>query len=251
VSVSAKNIEQASLPSLFDSAFVINLQERVDRRRAVEREFSRLGWTQFEFFPACHFTEAAGFKYPSWRGCFYSHLEIFKIAKTRDLANVLIFEDDITLCSTIIQLTPQILSMINSADWDLLYLGHEATENVSRANSSTTHVTFEPYRDEIRTTHFYAAQSRIFLRLIDHFERCARTIPHDGTYGPMPPDGALNVFRRCNPDVKTCIANPKLGWQRPSRSDLAPRSFDQIKALRPAVHYLRNLKHIIDRLRHG
>jgi glycosyl transferase family 25 len=240
-----------SLPEVFGSAFVINLPERTDRRYDVEREFAKLSWKEFEFFPAFHFTEAAGFKFPGWRGCFQSHLEIYKLARVRHLPNVLIFEDDIALSATIIQLTPKIVNAINALNWDLLYLGHEFTGNVQRANSSTSEVAFEPYEDEIRTTHFYAVRNRIIPRLIEHFERCASTIPHDGMYGPMPADGALNTFRRYNRDVKTYIAKPKLGWQRPSRSDLAPKAFDQVKALRPAVRYLRKFKHIVDRVRNG
>jgi GR25 family glycosyltransferase involved in LPS biosynthesis len=242
-------MKQSSLLHGFGAAFVINLQERTDRRNATQKDFSKLEWNEFEFFPACHFNEPAGFNSTAWRGCFHSHLEIFELASRRDLPDVLIFEDDIALCSSIVQLTPKILSSIQSLDWDILYFGHESTGNVARANSATNHVTFEFYNDDIRTTHFYTVRKRIIPKLIRHFERCAGTIPHDGMYGPMPPDGALNTFRRYNPDVKTYIANPKLGWQRPSRSDLAPRSFDKIKALRPAVNYLRRLKHLMDRAR--
>ena len=63
----------------------------------------------------------------------------------------------------------------------------------------------------------------------------------------MPVDGAYNEFRLRNPDVNTLIAAPKLGWQRPSRSDLTPQLIDRIGPLRPLVSLLRSVKHGLSR----
>ena len=211
-----------TLPSYFGAALVINLAERIDRRRSVEREFQKIAWTDYKFFPAIRFDDAAGFGLPSWRGCFTSHLECLRLAQQQHLENVLIFEDDIALIPSILRLTPLIIATIRKLDWDFLYFGHEMTGNIARATRRTDEVVFERYTGEIMTAHFYAINGRIIPRLIAHFERNARTIPGDQEYGPMLPDGAYNTFRRYNKDVITYLANPKLGWQRPSRSDITP-----------------------------
>ena len=64
----------------------------------------------------------------------------------------------------------------------------------------------------------------------------------------MLPDGAYNTFRRYNKDVITYIANPKLGWQRPSRSDITPRVLDNFVALRSFMSFGRNVKVLIRNL---
>ena len=239
--------DDASLPGYFGAALVINLAERGDRRIFVEREFQKVGWKEYKFFPALRFDDAAGFQLPSWRGCFTSHLECLRLAQKQQLENILILEDDLTLSSSIQRLTPEIIAAVRKLDWDFLYFGHEATGNIRRATQRTNSVAFEPCTSEIRTAHFYAVNGRIIPALIAHFERNASTIPGDQHFGPMLPDGAYNTFRRYNRNVTTYIANPKLGWQRPSRSDITPHRFDGITALRPFISFVRDIKQLLTR----
>lgn len=235
-----------SLPSYFGAALVINLADRTDRRKSAEREFNKVGWTDYEFFPACRFDDPAGFESPAWRGCFYSHLECLRLADKRGLESILIFEDDIALSSSILRLTPTIIEAVGNLDWDFLYFGHEKSGEIARASAKTDSVMFER-RNEIETAHFYAVNKRVIPRLIAHFERNATTIPGDHEFRPMLPDGAYNTFRRYNKDVITYVANPKLGWQRPSRSDISPRRLDDINALRPLISIARNVKQFLNR----
>jgi GR25 family glycosyltransferase involved in LPS biosynthesis len=240
-----------SLPSYFGAALVINLAERTDRRSSVKRELLNVGWTDYQFFPACRFDDAAGFKFPSWRGCFHSHLDCFRLAQQQNLKNILILEDDIALSSSIRRLAPTIIEAIRQLDWDLLYFGHELTGDILRASRKTEVVSFERCDIEIRTTHCYAVNGRILPRLIAHFERLATGAPGDDDFGPMLPDGAINTFRRHNKDVTTYITNPKLGWQRPSRSDISPHRVDGVDALRPFVNLARKCRHFWNRCLNG
>jgi len=237
----------ATLPSFFGTTFVINLAERTDRRRLVELEFCKAGWTNFQFFPALRFDDPRGFKYPAWRGCFYSHLRCLRLAQEAKLESVLMIEDDITLSPSIVRLTPMIMQALNNLEWDFIYFGHEPTSNILRAKRKADKVSFEPCNSELLTTHFYGVKKRIIPRLIAHLERNARTIPHDGMYGPMPVDGAYNTFRRYNSDVVTYLANPKLGWQRPSRSDVTPTRLDNLLVLRPLLARAREIRHFLNR----
>jgi glycosyl transferase family 25 len=243
--------DAVSLPSFFDAALIINLAERTDRRKLAENEFKKAGWNDYQFFPASRFEDAAGFKFASWRGCFYSHLGCFRIAQKQKLKNILIFEDDIALSSSIQQLTPTMIEDIRKLEWDFLFFGHEQTGDIPRATRRTGRVDFEICDIQIQTTHFYAVNTRIISRLIAHFEKLANGVPGDNEFGPMPADGALNTFRRQNKDVITYIAKPKLGWQRPSRSDIAPGRLDSVSSLRPIIDYARKFKHFLSRCLNG
>lgn len=90
---------------------------------------------------------------------------------------------------------------------------------------------------------------RILPRLAAHLERVASGEEGDQEYGPMPIDGAYNIFRRNNSDVLTLIAVPKLGWQLSSRSDIAPRYFDNWRWVQPVLSGMRQVKYIVSRWR--
>jgi glycosyl transferase, family 25 len=237
-----------SLLGFFGAAFVINRPERVDRLRSARSEFARAGWPSdssgVQVFTAQTFTDSAGFGSTRSRGCFHSHSECIRRANLLGLRTVLVMEDDITLAKSIERLTPSIISQLESMPWDIVYLGHEQTGAIGRATSLTTTVQLLPCERDVVTSHFYAMSSRIFARLLEHLDIVAGGTDPD--LRPMPIDGALNVFRHRNPDVRALFSVPKLGWQRPSRSDDHPRFIDKFKPLRPLIRVVREFKHAIE-----
>lgn len=234
------------LVQYFDAAYLINLPKRTDRLTAAKKEFARAGWLfgagGVELFAAHTFTDRAGFPFAGSRGCFHSHSECIRSALRKGKRSVLVMEDDIALASSIETLTPSIISQLEETAWDFVYLGHEDTGEMRRATASTTEVSFIPYSGTIRAAHCYAVNGRIFERLLAHLDRVKNGVEGDQEFGPMPIDGAFNIFRRNNTDVQTLIANPKLSWQRSTRSDNHPRSFDSIRLLRPLVGALRGVR---------
>jgi hypothetical protein len=240
--------------SLLDwNAYLINLPERKDRLISAEKELARLGWQigsdGVTLFSATKFTERGGFPSPGIRGAFHSHSECLKAGLREGMHDVLLLEDDITFASCLPTLMRSVKSALTNKDWHLCYLGHEDTGYIERANSETTHVDLVAYDAPIIGLHFCAVNRRILPRLIAHLDRIACGRPGDDDHGPMPVDGAFNTFRRLNKGVCTLIAKPKLGWQRPSRSDITPRFFDRVDYFRPAVNVLRNIKNAADRWR--
>lgn len=240
-----------SLPDYFEGAFLINLPHRKDRLRAAKRELERIGWKldtrMVQQYSAQSFHDRLGFPSIGARGCFHSHAECLKRAMASGQRHALMIEDDIAITSSLAGLSSSIIEQLDANLWDFLYLGHELTGDIPRATARTSEVRLiAPHpKTEIQTTHFYAVNGRIFSRLIAHLDRIATGPEGDDTSGPMPIDGAYNIFRRQNADVKTLIANPKLGWQRPSRSDIADiRLFDKIKSLNFVTAKLRELKHL-------
>jgi glycosyl transferase family 25 len=235
------------------NVYLVNLPERKDRLRLAERELERVGWhigaRGVTLFSATKFSERRGFPSSSIRGAFHSHSECLRAGLRQGDRDVVLLEDDIAFASCLPKLMPSLRAELAKTAWDFCYLGHEHTGEIERASSRTQHVNLVPYASPIIGLHFCIVSHRILPRLIDHLDRVALGREGDDDYGPMPIDGAFNTFRRLNSDLSTFIADPKLGWQRPSRSDITPKFFDRLEFLRPAVTALRNIKDTANRWR--
>lgn len=243
-----QNMAMINSSNLFNVTFLINLPGRPDRLRSAKRQFARVNWqigpNDVQLFPALRFAEAAGFANAQTRGCFLSHLQCLRLAKTTARESILIMEDDIGLPRSLPCIIQVIKSRLKSDTWDFLYFGHYGTGKVRCANKKTrgSEVEFRPWSRHILGAHFYAISGRILPRLIAHLEKIADGPPGDQKYGPMPIDGAYNIFREINPDVRCLIVTPKLGWQTSSRSDLSPRFLDRWRFLHPVGDLLRGVK---------
>ena len=239
------------LGQYFGAAYLINLKERKDRLASAAKEFERAEWRfgagGVQRYVAQRFSDRAGFPSPQVRGCFHSHWECLRSAHRQGDQSVLVMEDDITLAPSIKKLVPAIISELESRPWDVIYFGHEDTGAIQNATSGTGEINLVPNNNIIRGCHFYAVNGRVLTRFLDHLERVAMGVEGDQEFGPMPIDGALSIFRRNNPDVVTLIAVPKLGWQRSSRSDIAPRFFDNFRVTRPLITFIRNAKNLATR----
>ena len=221
----------------FDCTFVINLPERVDRLRAVERELAKLGVPfpsdGVQLFGAIRATEAAGFPSAGYRGCFLSHYGVVKLALERGLKSVLILEDDIAFRPALWQRGAEFLASLKVAPWDVVYLGHGLDPQQLPAGLS-------PFFGEVPLLHFYGLKNTIYLRLLSYLDEILTRRPGDPRGCPMSPDGALSLFRRWNPDVNALVANPSLGFQRSSPSDLGGhRWWDSVPVLRAVAVWAR------------
>ena len=216
----------ASPLAFFDRVYVINLPQRTDRRRQMERELLRAGLPlmpgKVEIFPAIRPADKEGFPSIGACGCFRSHLSIFKVAAQQNARNALMVEDDLTISDKFHEQFDSIARQLGETKWDFAYLGH-----VLELPSSPAQVLMTPCTPETKlmTTHFYAAGGAILPRLIEFLEQMQQRPPGDPRGGPMHVDGALSTFRRQNPDVVTLVAHPNLGFQRSSPSDVAQRKW--------------------------
>jgi glycosyl transferase, family 25 len=240
----------------FGTAYLINLPERTDRLRSAVKELTRAGWAlgpgEVELYAAQRFADPAGFPTVGCRGCFHSHLDCLRTAHRLGKKSVLMMEDDIALPSSIRALTSSIVSQLDAMPWDFINFGYEYPDRddvpaSSRANSHTSEITFTPLKEQVTTTHFYAVNHQIFDRLLQYLDLIYAGTDQD--LRPMPIDGAFNIFRRRNPDVRALIAVPKLAWQRPSRSDCHSHFYDSFESLRPLANGLRNIKYFASRWR--
>jgi len=235
------------LVDYFGGAYLINLPERLDRLKSTKAQLIRVGWDigpgGIEIFPALRFANRAGFPSVGSRGCFYSHLECLEQAYAEGRHSVLILEDDIALSPALPRLTSSIVSRLQTLQWDFVYFGHYGTGDVpvARRNTEENELRLDLWMEGIFTTHFYGVSARILPRLIAHLRKLAYGPPGDQEAGPMPLDGAYNIFRRKNADVRCVIAHPRMGWQASFRSDIAPHLLDRWTVLRPVNSILREL----------
>lgn len=92
--------------------FVINLDDRTDRLRALEREFKFMGW-EYERFPAIR----------SGCSCNFSHIELAKLAKERNLNCYMVFEDDTIFMPYIKEKLAEYNKILDKIEWDMFHFG--------------------------------------------------------------------------------------------------------------------------------
>lgn len=237
-----------SLGDLFEQVYLINLAEREDRLVSTRRELKRIGSTLGERGVQIHqarkFSDAGNFPNVGSRGAFHSHWECINRAIAVHARDVLILEDDIGFTSSLPRLFPDLSNWMKSTNWDIVYFGHLQTGPIPDAKKNITfkEIKFEEWRQDVQGLHFYAVKDRILSRVSEHLEMVSKGSKGDQEYGPMPVDGALNIFRRHNQDVRTFIVSPKLGWQLSSKSDITPKIFDHLAVLGPVLTVARRIK---------
>lgn len=242
-----------TLIDYFEAAWVINLPERTDRLNGVLAEFARAGWergpSRPQVYAAQKFEDRDGFPSVGVRGAYFSHWACLRRAWSEGCRNVLILEDDVALSSALPALTPSITAWLDAHEWDFIYFGHHDTGAIPNAAAKTKvdDLRFIPWTAEITGLHFYAVNKRVLEPLNAHLDRNSSGSKASQEHYPMPVDGAFNIFRFRHPATKTFIAVPKLGWQRPSRSDITPRAFDQFQVMRPLTSVLRKVKYVATR----
>lgn len=192
------------------------LDDRPDRRQAVERELRRVG-LPYTVSVATRPTDAGGYSSPGLRGCNESHLRALREARDRGVDAVLICEDDLMVLRGFERAWPRILDTLGHTDWEFAHLGYKgrflpstdaAVEPVSRDLGRL----LSPKLD---TLHFYAVHRRILPDLVEYLEHRIDRPP----FAPI--DGLLNDFR-AERGILPLVAVPNLGVQRPSRSNLWP-----------------------------
>jgi glycosyl transferase family 25 len=226
----------------FDRTYIINLPERKDRLREITRELHSVGMTFADpgvrLLCATRSREALGFPSPAVRGCFLSHLAILLQAQADGLKNVLVMEDDLVISPAFVNSYRRLFQESEEYPWGFIYFGHREETPALRVPA------LAPFTGPIITAHFYAISGTILERLIDYLQSVQVRLPGDPVGGPMHYDGALSMFRAANPDILTLIAQPSLGWQRSSRSDIHGQWFDGIAGLREIAGYARQIKQL-------
>jgi glycosyl transferase family 25 len=233
----------------FDHTYVINLAERVDRRKRIERELRKFGFelnesddTQTSFsnkvslFPGIKFESARSFSSPGFRGSIASHHGILEMAKSKGLSNVLVLEDDVRFKSIKSEIVQEIVAQI-PAEWDVIYFGYLRP----RLNSIDAGLSL--YREGTIGGHFYAVNGTFFDKMCAYMQVCQVRPAGHPEGGAMGRDATYNQWLNLHPSTRVFIASPNLADQWGSRSSISPRLLDKTP-LAPLLRLARTAKNI-------
>ena len=101
--------------SFWDKIYCINLDRRKDRWGQCQEQFAKYDM-KVERFPAYE-TDIGSV------GCYQSHLEIYRLAISQKLDNVLIFEDDVMFLDDGMKTINVALEELNKISWDAFFYG--------------------------------------------------------------------------------------------------------------------------------
>jgi hypothetical protein len=247
VAVWEKEMNASSLSRLdqvFDHIVVINLPSRADRRQQMDKELARVGVPAHVvyFFPAIRPEEDGGFPSTGARGAYLSHLAVLRQARNEGWHSVLVMEDDLQLHPRLPHVWPALAGALAQHHWGLAYLGHMGSDPVHAPPSGDTPY-WQPTHLPQQCLHCYAVHERVFDDVIAYLEACLHRPAGHPDGGLMHVDGAMSMFRQRHPEVLTLLAQPSLGSQRPSRSDITHnRWYDRWPLTRALVDLARQLK---------
>jgi hypothetical protein len=223
----------------FEFVSIINLPDRTDRRRDMERQLSAIGLPpragRVEFFPAVRASAIDDWPSLGARGCFTSHYTVLKLALERRLQNILVMEDDCEFAPISEQFEHEAVRTLQESPWDIVHLGH-----CEKPESSFPPTLIRWHRPTMGA-HLYAVNRSVLGRLVRFLEQVMQRPDGHPEGGPQHYDGALTMFRDQNKDVIALIAAPSIAGQRSSRSDIHGRWFDRLPALRAAANGVRRI----------
>ncbi|MDX1297216.1 MAG: glycosyltransferase family 25 protein [Pseudomonas sp.] len=203
----------------FERIFIINLPSRTDRQAEMAAQLKAIGLSlddaNLELFPAVCPDAPEAFPSIGARGCFMSHLGVLRTAQRLGLRRVSIFEDDLDFAADFNARIASITERLESTNWSMFYGGYHMAQ-VSCESVHDGLVESQP--DElIGRTHFVVFQGAAISAAVHYLEKILGRPAGDPDGGPMHVDGAYNWFRCANPQFKTVLVTPELGFQRASR----------------------------------
>jgi hypothetical protein len=226
----------------FDRGYVINLPSRTDRRRETEAMFQQVGLTDWrdhvEFHPATRPKSAEGYVSLGARGGLLSHTAVLRKALDRGARNVLVMEDDLEIAPEFVAQGEAIAEALDREEWGFVYFGH-ALEGLGEPTPGRP---FRRYDGVVDLAHFLAIDGAVLPRLVEFMEAVDKRPAGHPDGGPMFADGAFNFFRRRNPEIPTLVANPNLGYQRSSKSDISGKWIEDVPGVRFVTRPLRRIK---------
>jgi hypothetical protein len=186
-------------------------------------------------FAAAQFAEPAGFPSIGVRGCYMSHLTLIEHC-AQSGKSAMIFEDDVHFNLDGLERSPSLAEQVANQHWDIIYFGNVLTLVPGS-------VALELFTGELPCLHWYGISPSFAARLAPYLRDSLKRETGHPEGGRIHVDGAINDFRRKNPDVVALRCNPSLAGQFASRTDLGMEKwFDNVPVVRDLVERVRSLK---------
>jgi GR25 family glycosyltransferase involved in LPS biosynthesis len=187
----------------FKNIYCINLDRRTDRWLDVQEEFKSVGiLDRVNRFPAI--------ESPDGRlGLVKSFLHLFKLAREKNMENILIFEDDVKFINNPLENLDKALKQSVDFKWSMFYLG---------ANTHNKLIKIRPNLCVLKnaySAHAVVYDSKIYNKIIDKFD----------SINKVEKQSDINdVFLSSLQDkYTTLMVNPIIATQKESYSDLEKR----------------------------
>lgn len=212
--------DRTLLAALFDRIYVINLPDRLDRRREVTAQLALIGMAddpRVEFFPAVRPVDKGDFGSIGERGCFLSHLGALRDAVAHGYGSILILEDDVDWTPAALARDARLDAFRDTA-WEFLHGGRGHDRAAPDGVVSLERLA--PER-ELLLGHFIGLRGGTISAMVDYLEAMLQRPNGSPEGGPMHVDGAYSWFRRAHPDVAAYVCTPSVAQQRSSRSDIS------------------------------
>lgn len=155
----------------FEDVYYINLDSRSDRKKLFEIRSSEVGIEVIRFSAIqpdekdCPLLESSPddtrrrFKV----GCSLSHQGIIKIAKERNLENVLIFEDDCIFLERFREKAQLCVNDLKNVEWDIIYFGGEVNNYCSDVSENLVKVE----NGGVYCCHAYAVNKKFYDSILN------------------------------------------------------------------------------------
>ena len=170
-------------------AYIINLEDRIDRKLHIVNELTKLPHVSYEIIAAIRDNTGT---------CFASHLKCIQLAKDNKLPFVLILEDDCVFTSDCIDILNTAVNEIQTIDWDMLYLGANLNAPAYSFSESLIKLT------GAYTTHAYMVHERFYDTILN----LTLDVEIDVCYSKLMSEH----------DIFMC--DPIIAYQLPSHSDI-------------------------------
>ncbi len=236
----------------FDAIYLINLPERKDRKRELERELLSVGLQadnpRLMWIQAVRPLEAGEFPSIGARGCFLSHFKCLQSAFENGHGRILILEDDACFPRSLVNDLKGVVGRLRDLNWAMWYGGAHMLSD-STVGSDNVEIIPIDHTVGVQKSHCVAFQGDA-IRSVRSFLELILTRPNGHPEaGPMHVDGAYSTWRALNPTAVTFVTVPSVCVQRSSRSDVATTHwFDTTPLIRRSIAALRRLR---NHLRYG
>ncbi len=235
----------------FDRIYIINLPERVDRRRHMEKEIGKLSLTpnsdKVHFFKAIKPEQADPFESRGARGVSLSHFTILQEAQTQGLERVLILEDDADFGPQFLAAETFLVEQLSSQPWDMVQFGYHFDHSIPSEDrvigpADSPAAQLFPFAKEVIGAHCCGFSAMGISKMVPFLNELFNTPPTpERPYVPII-DGAYNIFS-WREDTTRLLPRSSLVSQVSSRSDITPRVYDKIPIVRSLLTFLRTLKY--------
>jgi GR25 family glycosyltransferase involved in LPS biosynthesis len=150
----------------FEDTYYINLDYRTDRKELFEKRALEVGIIANRFsaiqpkeedcplLPSSVGETRRKFKV----GCSLSHQGVIKLAKERNLENVLIFEDDCIFLDQFQEKAKKCVEELKNVEWDILYFGGEVNNYCTKVSENLVKVE----NGGVYCCHAYAVNKRFY-----------------------------------------------------------------------------------------